>query len=100
MVDPDSWAYVDGDSLDAALNRGELVELQVPDSIPPETDPRAVPALEEAIADKGTRGDDDDPPQTNNAADAKSESAPPAEVRNTGAKTDTKNKRSRTETEA
>lgn len=46
-VDPDSWAFVDVKREDI-----RLVQVEIPESIPEGTNPRAIPALEAAIRDR------------------------------------------------
>lgn len=50
MVDPGTWAYVEDTSwLDRALKAGSLVEREVPDEVPADAEPSAVPALQAAV---------------------------------------------------
>lgn len=60
-VEPESWAYADDvdTRLDEEINAGRLVQLDVPERLPEHVNPRALPALSEAIEDRKKSQDEE-----------------------------------------
>lgn len=71
-VAPLEWAYIDdsGTKVDDLIKAGKLVQVAIPERLPENVDPRALPALNEAINDQSAHTGGTVPKNENGDSDA------------------------------